>query len=193
MVMHDSLAPGARRPSPKSRLTPRAREILQPAAEGKRPRKWRLRLTSPPRRRALITRTSCRSSACTDRRSRPLRGAQPDRELRMSAGPMPSSEIILDTREPQDGSRLDLLRPIVEAAPDAMIVVDPNGQIILANRYAERMFGYGAGELTGCTIESLVPQRFAERHRDHRASFFREPRVRAIGSGLALAGLRKDG
>src|SRR5215469_2792485 len=82
---------------------------------------------------------------------------------------------------------------LLETAPDAMVVVDQAGRIVLVNAQTERLFGYSREELLGQPIEALIPQRFHERHQAHRTGFFSEPRVRPMGAQLQLFGLRKDG
>jgi PAS domain S-box-containing protein len=77
--------------------------------------------------------------------------------------------------------------------PDAVVMVDSTGRIVLANSHAEQLFGYAAGELRACEIESLLPQRYRTAHAGHRANFFTVPSVRPMGAGLQLYGLRKDG
>jgi diguanylate cyclase (GGDEF)-like protein/PAS domain S-box-containing protein len=84
------------------------------------------------------------------------------------------------------------LRGLLEAAPDAMIAVAAGGTISIANLQAERLFGYGAGELVGMRVESLVPQRFGDVHRGHRDDYFDDPRPRQMGVGLDLRARRKD-
>jgi PAS domain S-box-containing protein len=82
---------------------------------------------------------------------------------------------------------------LLEAAPDAMVVVDQAGRIVLINAQTERLFGYQREEILGQPVGVLIPQRFRERHQAHRLTFFSEPRVRPMGAQLQLSGLRKDG
>lgn len=83
--------------------------------------------------------------------------------------------------------------PLLEHAPDAMVIVDGQGRIRLVNAQAERLFGYYREELIGQPIEMLVPSRFREQHASDRTEYQAEPRVRPMGLGLELLGLRKDG
>ncbi len=87
----------------------------------------------------------------------------------------------------------DTFRLLIDAAPDAMVVVDEQGHIVFVNVQTERMFGYARGELLGQAIEILLPERFRRAHVAHRSAFVGTPKARPMGSGLSLFGRRKDG
>jgi PAS domain S-box-containing protein len=84
-------------------------------------------------------------------------------------------------------------RGLLDAAPDAMIIVDSAGRIVLTNRQAKALFGYEPEELLGQPIEILVPEGYRAGHVPQRDQFMTEPRTRPMGAGLALAARRKDG
>ena len=87
----------------------------------------------------------------------------------------------------------DLFRALLESLPDAMVIIDPSGTIVLANTQAERLFGYVPGELLGKPEDTLMPPRFRQRHKSHREGYFDAPHTRQMGVGLELLGQRKDG
>ena len=87
----------------------------------------------------------------------------------------------------------DQIKAFLDAAPDAMVIVDSQGRIAFVNIETEAMFQYSRGELVGRPIEMLLPERYRQRHHDHIARYFLSPRRRPMGAGLELFGLRKEG
>jgi len=84
-------------------------------------------------------------------------------------------------------------RDLLESTPDGIVIANVTGHIVFTNGHAEALFAYGRRELSGRSVESLLPERFRAAHLGHRASFFSQPRSRSMGGGVALFGLRKDG
>ncbi|MDA2920799.1 PAS domain S-box protein, partial [Desulfobacterota bacterium AH_259_B03_O07] len=82
---------------------------------------------------------------------------------------------------------------VVEASPNAIVMVDQEGKIKLVNTQTEKLFGYSRGELIGQSVEILVPRRFRDRHFEYRKSFFTNPEARPMGRGRDLFAVRKDG
>jgi PAS domain S-box-containing protein len=86
-------------------------------------------------------------------------------------------------------------KPVLDAAPDAMVITDRVGRMVVVNAEAEKLFGYRSEELLGSDVEMLVPERYRPTHPQHRNRYFTDPRTRPMGAvgGLELFGLRKDG
>ncbi len=84
-------------------------------------------------------------------------------------------------------------RGAVEAAPNAVVMVDQQGRIVLVNSQTEKLFGYSRDQLVGQPVELLMPQRFCGRHPGYRGEFFREPVARPMGAGRDLYGLDSEG
>jgi protein-histidine pros-kinase len=89
--------------------------------------------------------------------------------------------------------RLDLQAAILENLPDAQVVTDETGTIVLVNSQTELMFGYHRSEMVGQKIEILLPEEVRERHTSHRSGYNDEPRTRSMGANLLLSGRRKSG
>jgi len=85
------------------------------------------------------------------------------------------------------------IRSVFAVVPDAIIGVHADGRIVFANIAAERLFGFSAEELTGMSVERLLPESMAERHVAHRAHFHADPGIRPMGVGLEVTAVRKDG
>ena len=84
-------------------------------------------------------------------------------------------------------------RALLESAPDAMVIVDRSGAILIVNAQTETLFGHPREELLGQPVEVLIPRRFRAQHHAHRNGYFQQLRARAMGSDLELLGLRRDG
>lgn len=84
-------------------------------------------------------------------------------------------------------------RGFLEAAPDAVVVINREGRIVTINTLTEQMFGYRREEMLGESVEMLVPERYRNAHIGHRTNYFSDPRTRPMGEGRTLTGKRKDG
>jgi len=82
---------------------------------------------------------------------------------------------------------------LLQSAPDAMVFVNSDAKIVLVNSQLGALFGYSEEELVGCDLDCLIPDHYREVHRTHLERYFQQPRVRSMGSGLLIHGLKKDG
>jgi PAS domain S-box-containing protein len=87
----------------------------------------------------------------------------------------------------------ELLRELLESAPDALVIVDHEGRIVFVNQQTEMLFGYAADELVAEDVEILLPEALRTAHRSHRDGYLDAPALRPMGVGLELHGRRKDG
>jgi len=100
-------------------------------------------------------------------------------------------ELETEIRERQAAE--ERFRGLLQAAPDATIIVNGRGLILMANQHASVVFGYDNAELVGQGVELLLPKAMMARHRQHRRAYMRAPDVRTMGEGLEIYGRRKDG
>jgi PAS domain S-box-containing protein len=87
----------------------------------------------------------------------------------------------------------ELVRSVLDSLPDAMVIIDPSGTVRFANHQVSELFGFSLDEVVGAKIEMLLPERFRGRHIGHRTGYTNNVRVRPMGAGLELFGVRKDG
>jgi len=85
------------------------------------------------------------------------------------------------------------IRTFLESLAEGVVIIDNHGTILLVNPRAEQMYGYAKKDIVGKPHAILVPERFRKAHEEHVAHFFEEPKIRPMGMGLELAGLRQDG
>ena len=116
------------------------------------------------------------------------------RWLAWTAMPQPDGLLYATALDVTDRKRAEhLFRGLLESAPDATVITDGDGRIFLVNALTEQLFGYSRNELAGEPVETLIPERFRSHHKTLRLGFVEERRMRAMGAGRELSGLRKDG
>jgi PAS domain S-box-containing protein len=149
------------------------------------------------RHRALYTRQPRTRTMGADLELFGLRGDGYEFPVEISLSPLPTDEGIMvmsAVRDITDRKKAEQkFRGLLEAAPDAMVIVGREGRIALVNSQMEKLFGYPREELLGQPVDILVPQRYRAAHAAHRTGFFSQPRARAMGAGLQLHGQRRDG
>lgn len=97
-------------------------------------------------------------------------------------------------REMQEHKNSELkFKGLLESAPDAIVITSSDGIITIVNAQTEHIFGYNRNEIIGKEIELLIPKRYQQKHVGHRQQYVANPKVRAMGAGMALFGTRKDG
>jgi len=118
--------------------------------------------------------------------------AKPGRDTKR---PPRSAHQRVDARRPSPQQRAPAvpIEQLLEALPDAVVLVDAGGQIVYANGLLETLSGYSRGELLGHLIEFLVPERFRQLHTKHRRGYVANPRARPMGVNLDIYLRRKDG
>ncbi|CAM2944888.1 sensory box histidine kinase/response regulator [Legionella steigerwaltii] len=85
------------------------------------------------------------------------------------------------------------LSSIIESMPDALVIIDNKGRIVLVNGQTEHLFGYARTELLGEYVERLMPERYRKKHVHHRDDYFVMPKTRSMGTELELFGIKKNG
>lgn len=116
-----------------------------------------------------------------------------ERRRRAPGGPFAASHATRTPAEETLRRSEATSRAFLESASESIVIADAAGRIILVNARTERMFGYERAELIGQLVEVLIPVPLRERHVAHRATYMAAPRIRSMGRGLDLAGLKKDG
>ena len=162
-------------------------EILIPSEHREHHRELRTRYQSSPHARPMVSGLE-------------LHGQRKDGTVfraEIALNPVETSEGLVVTSTIRKIDEADIseayFRMLLESAPDAMIIIDDQGKIAIANAQSEEMFGYEREEMLGQSVEMLLPERLRDPHVDHREGFATEPRLRPMGFGQDLLARRKDG
>jgi PAS domain S-box-containing protein len=171
----------------REELLGRAVELLVPEDRHADHRRHRAGYLGEPHVRAM--------GSGLDLRARRKDGSEFPVEISLS--PLETDEgtfVLAAVRDVTDKRRQErMFRGLLEAAPDAMVIVDERGSIVLVNAQVEAQFGYARSELVGQPVEVLVPAAYGDVHHAFREGYVRGPRARPMGSGLDLRARRKDG
>jgi PAS domain S-box-containing protein len=100
---------------------------------------------------------------------------------------------VVTNGDPRSPTAVSTFEQLLEAAPDAMIGVDPRGLVVFVNSQAETLFGYRRDELLGGPVDRLVPERFAAGHPRLRSGYFADPRTRSMAAWIQVFARRRDG
>jgi protein-histidine pros-kinase len=162
-------------------------EILIPSDHREHHRELREKYQSSPRGRPMVSGLE-------------LYGQRKDGTVfraEIALNPVETSEGLVVTSTIRKIDEADIseayFRMLLESAPDAMIIIDEQGKIAIANAQSEEMFGYGRHEMLGQPVEMLLPDRLRGKHVGHREGFAAQPRLRPMGLGQELLARRKDG
>jgi len=128
-------------------------------------------------------------------KTRELLAATQEQSERMEkqAAQLEEQQVEMEAQQAELLETENWFRSIIETAPDGMLVADAQGQILLTNPEAERIFGYAPGELVGGSIEQLVPDTARSTHTEQRKAFIDAGRSRVMGAGSQLRGKCKNG
>lgn len=109
----------------------------------------------------------------------------------------PSGEVVAAsaiTHDISERKKVEMMfRGLLESAPDAMVITDHDGRIVMVSAQTEKLFQFGRHEMVGQKVEMLMPERYRAKHVSHRVEYSTTLRQRPMGSGRELHGLRKDG
>jgi len=162
-------------------------EVLIPEDQRERHLEFRKNYNDAPRGRPMVSGLElhgCRKDGSTFR-------------LEIALNPIETDDGLVVTSTIRQINEVDeseaYFKQLLDTAPDAMIIIDDQGKIAIANAQAGRMFGYGRRAMLGQPIEMLLPERLHEAHETHRAGYIDEPRLRPMGVGMDLVARRKDG
>lgn len=116
-----------------------------------------------------------------------------EREAAVAELRLENEQVVRDLHASVLAGDVDFYRTLLDAAPDAMILVTKDGLLAHANRAAGELFGYEPEEMLGMELLDLVPERFRTKHKEHREEYVTDPKRREMGEHLETPALRKDG